>query len=61
MIVFAGMTAVNAASNNGKAGTFESGNKTFVGSAESSIRLNLACPRAVAGEGLARICHALRP
>ena len=30
MIVFAGMTAVNAASNNGKAGTFESGNKTFL-------------------------------
>lgn len=38
----------------------ESGNKTFVGSAESSIRLNLACPRAVAGEGLVRICRALR-
>ena len=38
----------------------EGGNKTFVGNAETSIRLNLACPRAVAEEGLLRICRALR-
>ena len=39
----------------------EGGNKTFVGNAETSIRLNLACPRAVAEEGLRRICRALQP
>lgn len=39
----------------------EGGDRTFVGSAETSIRLNLACPRAVAEEGLRRICRALRP
>lgn len=38
----------------------EGGDKTFVGNAETSIRLNLACPRAVAEEGLRRICRALR-
>lgn len=39
----------------------EGGDRTFVGNAEASIRLNLACPRALAEEGLRRICRALRP
>lgn len=38
----------------------QGGNQSFVANASGCIRLNLACPRAVAREGLLRICRALR-
>lgn len=37
----------------------QGGDSGFVANAETSMRLNLACPRAVAEEGLMRVCHAL--
>lgn len=38
----------------------QGGDGGFVHNAQTSMRLNLACPRALAEEGLKRVCHALK-
>ncbi len=43
-----------------RAGVLLEGGNMFVANSEGYIRLNLACPRAMLGEGLKRICASLK-
>jgi cystathionine beta-lyase len=42
------------------AGVLLEGGNMFVRNSDCFIRLNVACPRSVLGEGLKRICEAIR-